>query len=100
MNFSEITRSEAEELHPLVNFDGIRSIMWGPHGGNVDRSGVTAAYAAGVRWNGAEIYRFTPVTGTEIQSDGRSVVCTSKGDIKTQWVVNAAATHRTPAFCH
>mgnify|MGYP006245131393 FL=1 len=30
MNFSEITRSEAEELHPLVNFDGIRCIMWEP----------------------------------------------------------------------
>ena len=90
MNFSEITRSEAEELHPLVNFDGIRSIMWEPDGGNVDPSGVTAAYAAGARQNGAEIYRFTPVTGTEVQPDGSWVVRTSKGDIKTQWVVNAA----------
>ena len=90
MNFSEITRSEAEELHPLVNFDGIRCIMWEPDGGNVDPSGVTAAYAAGARRNGAEIYRFTPVIGTEIQSDGSWVVRTSKGDIKTQWVVNAA----------
>ena len=90
MNFSEITRSEAEELHPLVNFDGIRSIMWEPDGGNVDPSGVTAAYAAGARQNGAEIYRFTPVTGTEVQPDGSWVVQTSKGDIKTQWVVNAA----------
>ena len=87
MNFSEITRSEAEELHPLVNFDGIRSIMWEPDGGNVDPSGVTAAYAAGARQNGAEIYRFTPVTGTEVQPDGSWVVRTSKGDIKTQWVV-------------
>ena len=90
MNFSEITRSEAEELHPLVNFDGVRCIMWEPDGGNVDPSGVTAAYAAGARRNGAEIYRFTPVIGTEIQSDGSWVVRTSKGDIKTQWVVNAA----------
>ena len=90
MNFSEITRSEAEELHPLVNFDGIRCIMWEPDGGNVDPSGVTAAYAAGARRKGAEIYRFTPVIGTEIQSDGSWVVRTSKGDIKTQWVVNAA----------
>ncbi|MGI9396361.1 MAG: FAD-dependent oxidoreductase, partial [Paracoccaceae bacterium] len=90
MNFSEITRSEAEELHPLVNFDGIRSIMWEPDGGNVDPSGVTAAYAAGARQNGAEIYRVTPVTGTEVQPDGSWVVRTSKGDIKTQWVVNAA----------
>ena len=69
-------RSEAEELHPLVNFDGIRTIMWEPDGGNVDPSGVTAAYAAGARQNGAEIYRFTPVTGTEVQPDGSWIVRT------------------------
>ena len=90
MNFSEITRTEAEDLHPLVNFDGIRTIMWEPDGGNVDPSGVTAAYAAGARQNGASIYRFTPATATEAQLDGSWIVRTPKGDIKTQWVVNAA----------
>ena len=76
MNFSEITRAEAEDLHPLVNFDGIRTIMWEPDGGNVDPSGVTAAYAAGARQNGANIYRFTPVTATEAQPDGSWIVRT------------------------
>ena len=70
MNFNEISRSEAEELHPLVNFDGIRTIMWEPDGGNVDPSGVTAAYAAGARKKGAEIYRFTPVTATIQETNG------------------------------
>lgn len=90
MNFHEIDRAEAEALHPLVDFDGIRCIMWEPEGGNVDPSGVTAAYAAGARAAGAEIHRFTPVTATVQQPDGTWVVETPKGAIATPWVVNAA----------
>lgn len=90
MNFHEVSRDEAERLHPLVNYDGVRCIMFEPEGGNVDPSGVTNAYAAGARARGAEIHRFTPVTGTEQQLDGSWIVRTSNGDIHTQWVVNAA----------
>lgn len=90
MNFHEVSRDEAERLHPLVNFDGIRCIMYEPDGGNVDPSGVTNAYATGARKMGAEIERFCPVTGTEQQPDGSWIVRTPKGDIHAQWVVNAA----------
>jgi len=90
MNFHEVSRDEAERLHPLVNFDGIRCIMYEPDGGNVDPSGVTHAYAIGARQMGAEIHRFTPVTGNEAQPDGTWIVRTTKGDIATPWVVNAA----------
>ena len=90
MNFREISRDEAERLHPLVDFDGIRCIMFEPDGGNVDPSGVTNAYAVGARQCGAEIHRFTPVTATEAQPDGSWIVRTDKGDIRTPWVVNAA----------
>ncbi|SPH23339.1 4-methylaminobutanoate oxidase (formaldehyde-forming) [Defluviimonas aquaemixtae] len=90
MNFYEVDRAEAEKLHPLVDFDGIRCIMYEPDGGNVDPSGVTNAYAVGARQRGAEIHRFTPVTGTEQQPDGTWIVRTEKGDIATPWVINAA----------
>ena len=90
MNFHEVSRSEAEALHPLVDFDGIRCIMFEPDGGNVDPSGVTQAYAAGARAKGAEIHRFTPVTATIPQPDGSWIVETAKGNIHTQWVINAA----------
>ncbi|MEL7211848.1 MAG: FAD-dependent oxidoreductase [Pseudomonadota bacterium] len=90
LNFYEVDRDEAERLHPLVNYDGIRCIMYEPSGGNVDPSGVTNAYASGARQNGAEIHRFTPVTGTEQQPDGTWIVRTPKGDIRTEVVVNAA----------
>ena len=90
MNFHEVSRDEAERLHPLVNYDGIRCIMYEPDGGNVDPSGVTNAYAAGARQMGTEIERFCPVTATEQQPDGTWIVRTPKGDIHAQWVVNAA----------
>ncbi|MBO6604848.1 MAG: FAD-dependent oxidoreductase, partial [Roseicyclus sp.] len=90
MNFHAVSRDEAERLHPLVDFDGIRCIMYEPDGGNVDPSGVTMAYAAGARARGAEIHRFTPVTATVPQPDGSWIVETPKGSIRTDWVVNAA----------
>jgi len=90
IDFHEVSRAEAEKLHPLVDFDGIRCIMYEPDGGNVDPSGVTMAYAAGARQRGAEIHRFTPVIATEPRPDGSWLVRTPKGDIQAQWVVNAA----------
>lgn len=90
MNFHEVSRAEAEKLHPFVNFDGIRCIMYEPDGGNVDPSGVTYAYATGARQMGAEIQRFNPVIGTRAQSDGSWIVETEKGSIHANWVINAA----------
>ncbi|GAB5445542.1 GcvT family protein [Gymnodinialimonas sp.] len=90
MNFHEVNRDEAERLHPLVDYDGIRCIMFEPDGGNVDPSGVTNAYALGARQRGAEIIRFCPVIGTNPQPDGSWIVRTEKGDIRTPWVINAA----------
>lgn len=90
MNFHEVDRDEAERLHPFVNYDGIRCIMFEPDGGNVDPSGVTNAYAAGARQNGAEIMRFTPVTSTTQRPDGTWDVETPKGTFHTEWVINAA----------
>ena len=90
MNFEIVGRDEAERLHPLVDFDGIRCIAYESDGGNVDPSGVTHAYAMGARRLGAEIHRFTPVTGTEARPDGTWIVRTESGDIATPWVVNAA----------
>jgi dimethylglycine dehydrogenase len=90
IEFHEVSRDEAERLHPLVDFEGVRCIMFEPGAGNVDPSGVTAAYAAGARARGAEIHRFTPATATIPQPDGSWIVETPKGAIRTEWVINAA----------
>ena len=90
MNFYEVSIEEAKQLNPMVNYDGIRCVMFEPDGGNVDPSGVTNAYAVGARNRGAEVHRFTPVTATDAQEDGTWIVKTPKGDIATPWVINAA----------
>ena len=51
VEFHELSLKEAQELHPLLNTDGIRCAMFEPDGGNVDPSGVTHAYAKGARNN-------------------------------------------------
>jgi dimethylglycine dehydrogenase len=90
VDFAEVSIDQAREMHPLVNFDGVRCVMFEGDGGNVDPSGVTQAYAAGARAMGAEIHRFTPVTATVAQPDGTWIVETPKGEIRTKWVVNVA----------
>jgi dimethylglycine dehydrogenase len=90
VDFHELNRDEAERLHPLTDFEGIRCIMFEPDGGNVDPSGVTHAYAKGARQRGAEIHRFTPVLATRQRSDGGWDVETDKGTIQAGVVINAA----------
>ncbi len=90
VEFHELSRKEAEEMNPIVDYDGIRCIMFEPDGGNVDPSGVTQAYAIGARQNGAKIYRFTPALETNPRPDGSWDVVTPKGSIHAQIVVNAA----------
>ena len=90
MEFYEVSLQEARELHPLLNLEDIRCVMYEPSGGNVDPSGVTNAYVIGARERGAEVYKFTEVIATEKQLDGSWIVKTTKGDIKTQWIINAA----------
>ncbi len=90
VEFHELSRDEAERLHPLANFDDIRCIMYEPDGGNVDPSGVTHAYARGARQRGAEVHRFTPVVATRQRQDGSWDVETEQGSIHADVVVNAA----------
>jgi len=90
VEFRELDRDEALEMHPFLDLDGVRCIMYEGDGGNVDPSGVTQAYAAGARAMGAEIHRFTPVTATVPLPGGRWRVETPSGAIETDWVVNAA----------
>jgi dimethylglycine dehydrogenase len=90
VEFHELSVAEAEAMHPLADFSGIRCAMFEPDGGNVDPSGVTHAYAKGARMLGVEIHRFTPVTALSQRPDGGWTVTTPKGEIETDVVVNAA----------
>ncbi|MSP82451.1 MAG: FAD-dependent oxidoreductase [Alphaproteobacteria bacterium] len=90
VDFHELTLAEAKEKHPLVDYDGIRCVMFEPDGGNVDPSGVTYAYALGARARGARIARFTPATATTQRADGGWDVVTPRGTIHADVLVNCA----------
>ena len=90
VEFHELSVKEASDFHPLINFSGIRCVMFEPDGGNVDPSGVTHAYAHGARSLGADIHRFTPVIGTHLRTDKKWDVETTAGTIVADTVVNAA----------
>ena len=89
-DFDELSIAEASELHPMVDFSGVRTVMYEPDAGNVDPSGVTHAYAKGARQRGAVIHRFTPVVETNPRPDGTWDVVTTKGSVHAEIVVNAA----------
>lgn len=84
-----ITPSEAKKLNPLVDDKHFIGAIWRKDGGHVDPSGVTHAYAGAARKAGADVHRFTRVTGLEPLADGWRVR-TDKGDITCEHVVNAA----------
>ena len=79
MNFHESDRDEAERLHPLVNYDGIRCIMWEPDGrqcGPFGRDQCLCHRRAAERGRNHPVY---PVTGTEAAADGTWIVQHRKG---------------------
>ena len=90
VDFFELSFEEAREVHPLIDYEGIRCVMFEPLAGNVDPSGVTHAYAQGARNRGAEIHRFTSVLETNPRSDGSWDVVTTAGTVHTDVVINAA----------
>ena len=59
--FNIISKAEAQELHPLMNFDGARIIVSTPNDGHVDPTSVVMPLSQAARKNGATISRFNRV---------------------------------------
>jgi dimethylglycine dehydrogenase len=89
LNVEMLGPKEIKELHPLINTDGVLGALWHPDDGDVDPASMTQAMAIGARKYGAEIYRFTMVTGITRNKSSEWVVHTDKGDITCEHVVNA-----------
>ena len=85
-----ISAREARELNPLIDDREFVGALHRKDGGHVDPNGVTQAYAIAARKAGAQIQRFTRVTGLEPRSDGGWLVITDQGEIICEHVVNAA----------
>ncbi len=89
LEFEVLSPAEIRERHPFAELHDLGGGLWDPYDGDIDPSQVTQAFAKGARDAGAEIYRFTRVTGLEQQADKSWKVITDKGAIGCEIVVNA-----------
>jgi dimethylglycine dehydrogenase len=89
MEMEFISLDEAARIFPLMEKRYFVGALYDPIEGHVDPAGVTHAYAKAARIQGAEVYRFTRVTGLAPCPDGTWDVITDKGNIHTEHVVNA-----------
>ncbi|GGE44415.1 GcvT family protein [Actibacterium pelagium] len=83
------TPDELQQHMPFMETHDLEGGLWDPLDGDIDPSQVTQALAKGARAHGAKIARFTPATGVS-RENGEWVVHTEKGDIRCDYVVNAA----------
>ena len=84
-----MTPEQMQELCPFMETHDLAGGLWDPLDGDIDPAQVTQALAKGARSMGQHIHRFTPATGVSREGD-EWVVHTEKGDIRCEYVVNAA----------
>lgn len=80
---------ELQDRHPFLEVHDLKGGMWDPLDGDIDPAQLTQAMAKGARDLGANIIRFCPATGVSREND-EWIVHTEKGDIRCEYVVNAA----------
>ena len=89
-----VTPGEMEAMHPHWRAgDSVLGGLHDPYEGDIDPSQLTHALAAGARAGGAEVVRFTRVTGFERTRSGEWSVRTDKGPIICEAIVNASGFH-------
>lgn len=89
MDMQMLSPAEAKELYPFMDTKNLKGVLYDPSDGDIDPSQLTQALAKGARDLGARIERFRPATGVTRDGD-EWVVQTDKGDIRCEYVVNAA----------
>ena len=83
------TPDQLQEHFPFMETHDLEGGLWDPLDGDIDPSQVTQALAKGARDLGAKIARFAPATGVT-RDNAEWVVHTEQGDIRCEFVVNAA----------
>ena len=89
MNLEILTPEETKERYPFLETHDLEGALYDPNDGDIDPAQLTQALAKGARDMGAKILRFTPATGVSRDGDDW-IVHTEKGDIRCEYVVNAA----------
>ncbi|MBS4010449.1 MAG: FAD-dependent oxidoreductase [Roseovarius sp.] len=89
MNLDILGVDEITARYPFLETHDLQGALYDPNDGDIDPAQVTQALAKGARDMGATILRFTPATGVR-RENGEWVVATEKGEIRCEYVVNAA----------
>ncbi|MEP3280232.1 MAG: FAD-dependent oxidoreductase [Stappiaceae bacterium] len=89
VDVKKLTPEQLREIWPLCETDGILGAIQHPEDGYIQPADLTQAFASGAREGGAEIYRYTSVTGIAQDRSGEWTVSTDKGDITCEHVVSA-----------
>jgi dimethylglycine dehydrogenase len=89
IDMTMLTQEEAKEMYPFLETHDLSGILYDPYDGDIDPAQLTQALAKGARDLGAQIHRFTPATGVR-RENGDWIVETEKGEIRCDYVVNAA----------
>jgi len=83
------TPEELQKWNPFMETHDLVGGMYDPLDGDIDPAQLTQALAKGARDMGQKIVRFCPATGVSRDGD-EWIVHTSQGDIRCEYVVNAA----------
>ncbi|MBM7613746.1 NAD(P)/FAD-dependent oxidoreductase [Alkaliphilus hydrothermalis] len=85
-----LTLDEAKEIVPFLDTDGLVSATYCEKDGHLNPFHTTQAYADAAKRLGVKIYTFTKVTGIIAENGKIKGVKTTRGDIATNIVINAA----------
>ncbi len=89
MDIQMLGVDEIRPRYPFLETHDLQGALYDPYDGDIDPAQMTQALAKGARDMGARILRFTPATGVRREGD-EWVVETGKGEIRCEYVVNAA----------
>ncbi|SLN19769.1 4-methylaminobutanoate oxidase (formaldehyde-forming) [Falsiruegeria litorea R37] len=85
-----LSPAEMDAMHPFWSPDGtVLGGIMDPYEGDIDPSQLTQALAKGARDQGAQIKRFSPVTGIARTASGEWEVSTANETITAEIVINA-----------
>ena len=89
LDMAILSNADLRDAYPFVETHDLEGALWDPTDGDIDPAQLTQALAKGARQLGARIVRFCPATGAR-RENGEWVIETEKGEIRAEYVVNAA----------
>ena len=89
MDLEILSIDEIKARYPFIETHDLEGALYDPNDGDIDPAQLTQALAKGARDLGATVLRFCPATGVS-RENGEWIVHTDKGDIRCEYVVNAA----------